>query len=64
MKRILTTLMLAGIAPIAGAHTLDTAGGLATALEHELLGSHHLPFTLLLVVIGFALVRSWRRRAN
>ena len=64
MKRILTTLMLAGIAPIAGAHTLDTAGGLATALEHELLGSHHLPFTLLLVIIGVALIIGRRKRAN
>ena len=64
MKRTLSTLLLTGIAPVAGAHTLDTAGGLISALGHELLGLHHLPFTLLLVVIGVALIKSLRKRVR
>ena len=59
MKRTLTTLLLAGIAPVAGAHTLDS--GVMTALGHELLGAHHLPFTVLLVVVGVALYKIIRR---
>ena len=61
MKRTLTTLLLAGIAPVAGAHTLD--GGLFTALAHEVFGGHHLPLTLLLVVIGVGLFRIWRKKS-
>ena len=63
MKRLISTLLLAGIAPVAGAHTLDAAGGVITALGHELFGSHHLPLTLLLVVVGVVLFRAWKKRA-
>ena len=64
MQRILTTLLLTGIAPVAGAHTLDASAGVFAALGHELAGLHHLPFTLLLVAIGIALIFGWRRRTN
>ena len=62
MKRMFSVLLLAGIAPIAGAHTLD--GGLFTALGHELFGSHHLPLTLFLVVVGLVLFRSCKKRVS
>ena len=62
MKRLLALTLLA--APVAQAHTLDPAGGVITALGHELLGSHHLPLTLLLVVIGIGLYRVWRKKTS
>ena len=63
MKKLITTaILLAGSTP-AMAHTLSHKEGMA-ALVHQLLGSHHLPFTLLLVVVGIALFRSWKRRAD
>ena len=62
MKRTLTTFLLAGIAPVAGAHTLDPSGGLVTAISHELLGVHHLPMTLIVVAIGVAWYRSRKKK--
>jgi hypothetical protein len=62
MKRLLTLTLLA--APVAQAHTLDPAGGVFTALWHELLGLHHLPLTLLLVVVGIGLFRVWKKKAR
>ena len=61
-KLIMGAILLAGSAP-AMAHTLSFQEG-AAALYHQVLGSHHLPFTLLLVVVGIALFRSWKRRAD
>ncbi len=61
MKRLLALTILA--APVAQAHTLDPAGGLFTAVWHELLGLHHLPLTLLVIAIGVAWFRSRRKKA-
>lgn len=60
MKRLLALTILA--APVAQAHTLDPAGGVVTALGHELLGSHHLPLTLLFIAIGVAWYRSRKKK--
>ena len=60
MKRLLALTILA--APVAQAHTLDPAGGVFTALAHELLALHHLPLTLLVVAIGIAWFRSRRKK--
>jgi hypothetical protein len=62
MKRLIALSLLA--APVAQAHTLDPAGGVFTALVHELLGWHHLPLTLLLVVAGIVLFRAWKKRTS
>jgi heme/copper-type cytochrome/quinol oxidase subunit 3 len=45
------------------AHTLSIHEGLA-ALYHQVLGMHHLPITILLVVIGIVLIRNWRKRTD
>ena len=61
MKRLLVLTILA--APVAQAHTLDSAAGVLTALGHQLLGWHHLPLTLLVIAIGVAWFRSRRKKA-
>ena len=64
MKRLITTLvLLAGPTSEAFAHTLTLDEGFR-ALYHQLLGMHHLPFTVLLLVIGVVLLRLRYRRAR
>ena len=61
MKKLIAgMILLAGSTP-AMAHTLSFQEGV-TALYHQLLGMHHLPFTLLLIVVGVALFRIWRKK--
>jgi hypothetical protein len=66
MKRFLTgTILATGIPGVAAAHTLSDGEGVIAQLWHELLGWHHLPFTLLLVVVGlvaWVAYRSARRQ--
>lgn len=57
MRRFLTGLLLAATAGTASAHTLGPDDGLIAQLEHELLGLHHVPLTLLLVVVGIVAYR-------
>jgi hypothetical protein len=60
--RLLTTLILAvGASGIAAAHTLDDKDGLVTQLYHQVLGSHHLSLTILLIIGGIVLLRRWRK---
>ena len=58
--RLLLTLILTAGSGIAAAHGLDDKDGLLTQLYHQLLGSHHLPLTMLLIVGGIVLLRQWR----
>ena len=67
MKRFLTGFALTiGFAGAAAAHTLPIKDGIMRALDHELFGWHHLPMTILLIVIGVAMYygrkRSERKR--
>ena len=63
MKKTISLLTLStAFAGSASAHTLDAGAGLASQLWHELLGGHHLPLTMLLVVIGFVAYRGLRAR--
>jgi heme/copper-type cytochrome/quinol oxidase subunit 3 len=62
-KPIATLALLAGFVSPAYAHTLSIHEGLA-ALYHQVLGMHHLPITILLVVIGIVLIRNWRKRTD
>jgi hypothetical protein len=64
MKRLMTTLvLLAGPTSIAFAHTLTLDEGFR-ALYHQLLGMHHLPITVLLIVIGIVLLRLHHKRSR
>ena len=55
MKKLVAGLvLLTGFTSPAFAHTLSMHDGIA-ALYHQLLGIHHLPLTVLLIVIGIAL---------
>ena len=61
MKRLFTGLiLLTGSISLANAHTLPGDEGLVTQLDHQLLGLHHLPLTLLLIAGGILLFRHWR----
>lgn len=63
MKKLIATITLLAVSSSASAHTLSFHDGIA-ALYHQLLGMHHLPFTLLLVVIGVALFVGWRKKTQ
>ena len=63
MKKLISVLILfAGLPAVASAHTLASDEGLITQLQHELLGGHHLPLTILLVVVGVIAYRKLRAR--
>jgi hypothetical protein len=57
-KTILVLLALVGGA--AHADVLEHHHGLATQLAHQVFGAHHIPFTLLLIVVGVISIRGWR----
>ena len=62
MKRFLTGVALTtGFAATATAHTLPIQDGIVRAVDHQLFGWHHLPTTILLVVIGVAMYYSRKR---
>ena len=63
MKKLISAMTLfAGLPAVASAHTLAGNEGLITQLQHELLGSHHLPLTILLIVVGVVAYRKLRAR--
>lgn len=60
MRRLNTMLFLAFFSAAASADVLDHNSNLMARLFHQLLAPHHLPFTVLLVVIGFIALQRWR----
>lgn len=62
-KQTAIFFLLAGLSSPAVAHTLSLQDG-AAALYHQVLGMHHLPLTVLLIVIGAALFFGLRKRAD
>jgi hypothetical protein len=60
MRLLLSLFLLAGLSRVAEAHTLGGDDGILVQLGHQLLGLHHLPLTLLLIVGGILLFRYWR----
>jgi hypothetical protein len=61
MRQLLALFLIPGISGSAVAHTLDDKDGLVTQLYHQVLGSHHLPLTMLLIVGGIVLLRRWQK---
>jgi hypothetical protein len=57
MRLITSLLLLAGFAGPAMAHTGD--GAVLTALSHQIFGLHHLPFSILLIVIAVFAIYRW-----
>lgn len=65
MRQTIVTLLMLGLANIASGHTLDSEHSLVETLWHQILGVHHLPYTLgllfgsviLLAVIGRRMAR-------
>jgi len=60
-KLLLSVVLLAGLTDPAYAHTLSLQEGMA-ALYHQLLGIHHLPLTVLLIVVGVGLFLRARKK--
>ncbi len=53
---ILSLLLVAGFAGVAGAHTLSTDEGLLSQMHHQILGLHHLPLTAILIFSGIVVI--------
>jgi hypothetical protein len=58
MRFILYLMLVAGPVGTAAAHTISGDGNVLKALDHQLFGWHHLPVTILLIIVGVAFVRS------
>ena len=57
MRLISGLLILFGAAEFVAAHSLDGDHGLAEQVGHQLIGFHHLPFTILLIAAGLVALR-------
>ena len=49
---------------MAVAHTLENEDGVVLQLWHQLLGLHHFPLTVLLIVAGMLLLHNWRKASR
>jgi hypothetical protein len=55
MQRLTLTMLLIGLADIASAHTLDGSHSTTEAIQHQILGGHHLLFTAAVLAGGVAI---------
>jgi hypothetical protein len=55
MQRLYLTMLLLGLANIASGHTLDGSHSTTEALRHQILGGHHLLFTVAILAGGVAI---------
>ena len=62
MRQILLILLTIGLNDIAFGHTLDSEHSLVETLWHQVMGMHHLPYTLGLIVAGVVLLAIMGRR--
>lgn len=64
MRLISTLLLYFGTAGFAVAHSLDSEHNLTDQLLHQVLGNHHFPITILLVVAGLIASSIYYRKAS
>jgi S-adenosylmethionine:tRNA-ribosyltransferase-isomerase (queuine synthetase) len=64
MRKLLSLFLFAGMTRVADAHTLAADDSLPMQLVHQLLGSHHLPISALIVLVGILVFRVWQRRLS
>lgn len=64
MRLISCLFFIFGATNIAVAHTLGSDHSLAERLSHQVLGSHHLPLTILLIVVGIVALWSYYRKVT
>jgi hypothetical protein len=66
MKLISSLIVFIGTADVAGAHGLESDASLADQLSHQVLGLHHLPVTVILIVAGLIMLRvvHWKAGAQ
>jgi hypothetical protein len=57
MRLISGLLIFFGATEVVVAHSLDGDHGLAEQVGHQLIGFHHLPFTILLIAAGLVALR-------
>jgi len=62
MRQIIVILLSIGLADIAFGHTLDSEHSLVESLWHQLVGIHHLPYTIGLIVTSIVMLAVIRRR--
>lgn len=46
------------------AHVLDDHHDLSEQIAHQIFGAHHIALILVLLIVGFVLVRAWLRTKN
>ncbi len=57
MRKITSVLLLTGITGTAMAHTGE--GSVLASLSHQIIGSHHLPLSLLLFAVVVFAIHRW-----
>jgi len=64
MRLISCLFFIFGATNIAVGHTLGSDHSLAERMSHQLLGSHHLPLTVLLIVVGVVALWTFYRKTT
>ena len=60
MLRKTILVLFAFVGGVAHADVLDHHHSLAAQLAHQIFGAHHIPLTLLLIVVGVISIWGWR----
>ena len=64
MRRLALLSMLIVSAGTAFAHEIEGEAGIVERVSHEFVGLHHLPMTILLIVVIIAAYRVCKRHAS
>lgn len=64
MKSLLALLPIAGFTGVASAHVLEESQSLIDQVSHQLLGLHHLPMVLIILLVVWLAFRANRRDSS